>query len=1332
MSNLLMKFAANLVVFLIGFVVFFALSPSGVFAWSYPFGSLYDGSFFTTGPKWLPTKIRSSQQTSTARIYYPFGSLLEGTFFTSGPNWLPTKVQSSRKADYASANKYRAKATSNYQNVPQAQSGQVLGASEPNFLQRIFSWVGGAIVGLADAIWPFDAQEKSTVAQVPPQATKPVAKASPSPSPASLTELAPTGEVTVVPAEDSAQVSVAVPDTIVNPNLTIAGNLTVGGNLTFGDSTDDRLVLKGLLEDDIHLSKSKTYDLGNSGERFKSGYFSDNIYIGDENRLGSDGMNVKGSMYLNTRSGGSIYLDADSGTVYLGAGTNTFSNADSEALTIDPTGSNRVQFHSSANFIDASGNMTIAGTLSSTGGATSSDSVDITPSTNIDALDITGTNITTADLIDLDATATTTGDAVDINMANTRTSGSAILITDASVAATVTGDLIQINVTGTPDTNTIDLDYTAGFSGNAIDITTATAASSGNMIDLNFGAVADTGDAVNIALGATAVAAQALVVSATGASSTDGWVLAADNTGDGIWTGDMINFRTGTGDASGDIIDITMEAGATDAQAFVVANAAASDQAGWLMKVDTTGIFTTNMFDIDLGAQLSTGDIMNVSMGSTNVGGGVLVVADAGGARTDALIDVTSASTGDGTDASALLQLNATGLLLSGSNILDINRSAGAASNVIDITTSTTASAGNLVDLNFGAILDTGDAINIAVGSTAVGAQALVVTDSTIKTADLISITADGATVATGVDALSIAMTTGDGTDPTNSALNIAITPGGTAATDIMNAINIANITDAGTTNGVRIGSGFDNDIDFIDTTAVISVGADGSADQLDINAETTIHLDGAAVTTEALCGNQGDGDIADATNILISDCSGAPTSDYAELYPTKGDVEYGDVVATSTEMVQTKKVVNDRVVEGELVSMSKLEKSSRPYQSNVVGVASNNYGDFTSTGHGLVPEADHPLPVALSGRVSVKVTGEGGAIAQGDYLTTSSTPGYAMRSTKAGPVLGMALESFSGQSGTVLVFVRNGWYDPVEEQKRAVLATLGVATGSVLGASTPTTDSTSSLQAGSGSIGSADGVTASTYATPSLVGPAPDGSLGVLAEEVDLLVHGLLTATNLRVTTAAEFEGTLVVKGLATFEGDLVVKGAFSTGSLDLSGALTKTMTAASDLSAGDPVVVTGANTVARAGGSSANVVGLAASGAGAGSSVRVAIAGTVGGYSGLAVGSRYYVGGGGVVTTSPGSGSATHVGIAVSSSELIVQIFATQVPKEEPAVVDTATVDTGPTVAVVDSGVAPEPSQPQPSASPEASPSPTPAASPELSAQPSPVASPSPSPTP
>jgi hypothetical protein len=66
--------------------------------------------------------------------------------------------------------------------------------------------------------------------------------------------------------------------------------------------------------------------------------------------------------------------------------------------------------------------------------------------------------------------------------------------------------------------------------------------------------------------------------------------------------------------------------------------------------------------------------------------------------------------------------------------------------------------------------------------------------------------------------------------------------------------------------------------------------------------------------------------------------------------------------------------------------------------------------------------------PVALLGKVFCKVDGEYGAIEVGDLLTTSPTPGHAMKAadqTKAfGSVIGKALRSFSDGRGLIPILI--------------------------------------------------------------------------------------------------------------------------------------------------------------------------------------------------------------------------------------------------------------------------------------------------------------------
>ena len=93
------------------------------------------------------------------------------------------------------------------------------------------------------------------------------------------------------------------------------------------------------------------------------------------------------------------------------------------------------------------------------------------------------------------------------------------------------------------------------------------------------------------------------------------------------------------------------------------------------------------------------------------------------------------------------------------------------------------------------------------------------------------------------------------------------------------------------------------------------------------------------------------------------------------------------------------------------------------------------------------LPNTKPSTSLALTGRVPVKVTNENGAIATGDLLTTSSTPGHAMKWTlldvtkakdfddlkrilsenekRRSAIVGKAVESFSGAgNGKIMVLI--------------------------------------------------------------------------------------------------------------------------------------------------------------------------------------------------------------------------------------------------------------------------------------------------------------------
>jgi hypothetical protein len=133
--------------------------------------------------------------------------------------------------------------------------------------------------------------------------------------------------------------------------------------------------------------------------------------------------------------------------------------------------------------------------------------------------------------------------------------------------------------------------------------------------------------------------------------------------------------------------------------------------------------------------------------------------------------------------------------------------------------------------------------------------------------------------------------------------------------------------------------------------------------------------------------------------------------SDFAESLPVAGDLasyEPGDVLVISLERP------------------GGVEKCSQPYDSLVVGVYSTRPGFLGADKDGATEVGADEVPVAVLGIVPVKVTDENGPIQPGDLLTTSSTPGHAMRCEGlelcSGRTLGKALEGLpAGQHRGVI-----------------------------------------------------------------------------------------------------------------------------------------------------------------------------------------------------------------------------------------------------------------------------------------------------------------------
>jgi uncharacterized LabA/DUF88 family protein len=145
--------------------------------------------------------------------------------------------------------------------------------------------------------------------------------------------------------------------------------------------------------------------------------------------------------------------------------------------------------------------------------------------------------------------------------------------------------------------------------------------------------------------------------------------------------------------------------------------------------------------------------------------------------------------------------------------------------------------------------------------------------------------------------------------------------------------------------------------------------------------------------------------------------------ADIAEMFVSSEELEPGDVVVIDSNQ------------------SARIRKSTQAYDSKSLGIVSTAPGIVL--GESETENTYHAYPIALVGKVPVKVSTENGPIGPGDPLTSSSTPGVAMKATKAGPIVGKALEPLEQcdnetmEQCKIMVFVNVSYYLPTENLER-------------------------------------------------------------------------------------------------------------------------------------------------------------------------------------------------------------------------------------------------------------------------------------------------------
>ena len=175
-------------------------------------------------------------------------------------------------------------------------------------------------------------------------------------------------------------------------------------------------------------------------------------------------------------------------------------------------------------------------------------------------------------------------------------------------------------------------------------------------------------------------------------------------------------------------------------------------------------------------------------------------------------------------------------------------------------------------------------------------------------------------------------------------------------------------------------------------------------------------------------------------TNVLIDDNEiiARDNGSSSRLYLNKGsgnvvvsvlEITGGSDLAEPFEVAGAESIEPGMVVAIDSKHPGQLRVADKAYDRTVAGIVSGANGinpGMTMTQKGTVTEGS--FLVALTGRVYVRADASNGCIEPGDLLTTSQTPGHAMKVTdysKAqGAILGKAMSSLDHGRGLVLVLV--------------------------------------------------------------------------------------------------------------------------------------------------------------------------------------------------------------------------------------------------------------------------------------------------------------------
>ena len=202
------------------------------------------------------------------------------------------------------------------------------------------------------------------------------------------------------------------------------------------------------------------------------------------------------------------------------------------------------------------------------------------------------------------------------------------------------------------------------------------------------------------------------------------------------------------------------------------------------------------------------------------------------------------------------------------------------------------------------------------------------------------------------------------------------------------------------------------NTVFMIDASGNIGIGTSSPGKNRTFGQKIVLSGNSATATTSliiargSICVDNDGGCVATSSGYVNARFLAAGASDVAEQYNSDELLKPADIV-----MLKANRLIG---------------KATKDSRESLLGVVSGQPGLALGSTYELDGQAAiaNQYPVALSGRVLVKVSTEGGEIGLGDKITISSLDGIGMKAVNSGKIVGTTLEAFDSASATQTAIV--------------------------------------------------------------------------------------------------------------------------------------------------------------------------------------------------------------------------------------------------------------------------------------------------------------------